>query len=665
MNMKKFIRPIFYLAALTVLAVVWACSHQDQNPQLVNVNNPGLTVDLGVGLWAWPLPMDYDLDGDNDLLVSCPDTPFNGLYFFENASGIHDKMPIFKQPIRIGPGEKNLQSCFVNGESRVLGQGVEYQNFRDSILSDPMVIFPKDNLEKRHARIRFSQWKFVDYENDGDLDLIAGIDDWGDYGWDDAYDSTGRWMKGPLHGYVYLIENQDGIYTNMGKLNAGGKPIDVYGAPSPNMEDFDGDGDLDLICGEFLDRLTWFENVGSRGKPEFATGRFLKNESGIIKMDLEMIIPVAIDWDKDGDCDLVVGDEDGRVAFVENTGAVEDNMPVFKCPVYFQQQPGLLKFGALATPFSIDWDSDGDEDLICGNTAGHIAFIENLDGKDAPKWNIPVLLEAGGKPIRIMAGENGSIQGPAEKKWGYATVTAADWDHDGLKDIIVNSIWGKVVWFKNIGTQNAPALAPMQPVLVDWQGEIPKPQWNWWNPDDMQLVTQWRTTPFAIDWNQDGLTDLIMLDHEGYLTYFERFERGGRYLLKPGQHIFHSIANSVFDNKNNVIVSSGGVLRLNNQEAGKSGRRKLCFADWDRDGDLDLLINSENIAWFENIGAENEKVLLKYNGNLFQTKLAGHTTSPTTVDWNKDGIPDLLIGAEDGHFYYYRNHIKKAFLKNE
>jgi hypothetical protein len=35
--------------------------------------------------------------------------------------------------------------------------------------------------------------------------------------------------------------------------------------------------------------------------------------------------------------------------------------------------------------------------------------------------------------------------------------------------------------------------------------------------------------------------------------------------------------------------------------------------------------------------------------------LAGHTTSPTVVDWNKDGIPDLLVGAEDGFLYYMRN----------
>ena len=69
------------------------------------------------------------------------------------------------------------------------------------------------------------------------------------------------------------------------------------------------------------------------------------------------------------------------------------------------------------------------------------------------------LLEADGREFRILAGESGSIQGPAEAKWGYTTLSVADWDHDGLLDLVVNSIWGKVVWFRNEGTAGAAKLA--------------------------------------------------------------------------------------------------------------------------------------------------------------------------------------------------------------
>ena len=43
-------------------------------------NHPGLVVDLGVGLWAWPLPADVNGDGHIDMVVNCPDKPYNGVY---------------------------------------------------------------------------------------------------------------------------------------------------------------------------------------------------------------------------------------------------------------------------------------------------------------------------------------------------------------------------------------------------------------------------------------------------------------------------------------------------------------------------------------------------------------------------------------------------------
>jgi hypothetical protein len=629
----------------------------DEGLNRVLYNNPSLIVDLGVGLWAWPLPMDFDNDGDMDLVVSCPDTPYNGTYFFENTSSEKMVMPVFKPAVRIGEGMKNLQVHGKDNKLRVTGRGSEYLNFREEIFSNEKGLPQAESIENNHQKIRFSQWKYVDYENDGDMDLLVGIDDWGDYGWDNAYDKRGNWTNGPLHGFVYLLENEGGTFGNPLKILAGGEPIDLYGAPSPNMEDFDGDGDLDLICGEFLDRLTWFENTGSRETPVFAEGRFLSNMDGMIKMDLEMIVPSAVDWDKDGDVDLVVGDEDGRVAFIENTGTVKNHMPMFKSPVYFQQEAEYVKFGALATPFSTDWDDDGDEDLIVGNSAGYIGFIENLDGGNPPKWASPIRLKSKGLEIRYLAGENGSIQGPAESKWGYTALSVADWDGDGLKDIIVNSIWGKIMWHKNIGSKGNPKLSEAKAIMMDWNSEpVPKPIWNWWDPGPTELVTQWRTTPFTVDWNNDGLIDLVMLDHEGYLAFFERFRDSEGLKLKSGRRIFYGVNGSEYTNKNKLVNSLPGPLRLNSGINGASGRRKIALVDWDLDGDLDLLVNGINAVLFENTGKEDGKVLMSYKGDISDRKLAGHTTSPTIVDWDNNGVPDVLLGAEDGFFYHMINY---------
>ncbi len=612
----------------------------------ISYNNPSLVVDLGVGLWAWPLPMDYDGDGDNDLVISCPDKPYNGTYFFENTQG-NVKMPLFAPALRLGNALRKAQVSFVDGKPRVLIPGKEVVHFKDRAKDFEIIeqIFPTDSIHSPKDKVRANQWKYCDYDGDGKQELAVGIGDWTDYGWDNAFDSDGNWTRGPLHGYVNIARaiepstNRDTVHIKY--LHAGEKRIDVYGMPSPNFEDFDGDGDLDLLCGEFIDKFTYFENIGTRTKPKYTAGRFLTYQGKTLKMDLCMIIPVALDWDKDGDIDLIVGQEDGRVALVENTGKVIDAMPQFLPPIFFKQQAQDVKFGALVTPHSIDWDADGDEDLICGNTAGYVGFIENLDGGNPPKWAEAVYLKADGKVIHIQAGPNGSIQGPCEAKWGYTTLNVADWNHDGLLDIVINSIWGKVLWYRNIGKPGDPKLAAAEPIEVEWTGKTPKPAWTWWEAKGKQLATQWRTTPVVIDLNKDNLNDLVMLDHEGYLAFFERTKKDGNLKLLPPKRIFKD--------------EQGKLLQLNARKAGKSGRRKLCFADWDLDGKLDLLLNGRNVHFYRNISDSSGEYKYKDMGLVDDRRLAGHTTSPTVVDWDKNGIPDLLIGAEDGFFYYMPN----------
>ncbi len=694
---------VFCFLNFTLLAFV-PVAQSGTSSEPIPYNNPGLVVDLGVGLWAWPLPMDYDRDGDLDLVVSCPDKPYRGTYFFENPgkgneNGSPTVYPIFQPGVRIAEGFTNVQISYIDGEPIVLTPGKIHPDFRGRQFAKPIKLPIPVKVDSRYKRIRANQWKLLDWEGDGDLDVIVGIGIWDDYGWDDAWDEKGHWTNGPLHGFVYLIENRAGNTPSSTAKNSlsdrlqdlatadfakprqltttDGNPIDVYGMPSPNFADFDGDGDRDLICGEFLDGFTWFENVGNEREPRFQPGRQLvqshpgqskpvPTQPVSLRMDLQMITPVAIDWDADGDLDLICGDEDGRVAFIELQQQSPHAMPLFAAPRYFSQQAKDVKFGALVTPFSIDWDQDGDDDLICGNTAGYIGWIENLGGGASPRWAAPrrlqeLLSESEEEQLDILrykAGPQGSIQGPCEAKWGYTAPVAADWNHDGRPDVITNGIWGKVTWHERT-EQGALRLA--QPIIAAYDTRKTKPDWNWWSPQGGELATQWRTTPYAIDWNGDGLTDLIMLDHEGYLAFFERKRSGKELALLPPRRIFKGIGHCEFDSRHRPVGNKrDDLLRLNAMRAGASGRRKFCLADWDGDGRLDLLVNSFNVHWLRNVRTDEEGFTwFEDKGPLDERVLAGHTTAPTTVDWDKNGIPDLLVGAEDGRLYYKQNPRRK------
>lgn len=80
-----------------------------------------------------------------------------------------------------------------------------------------------------------------------------------------------------------------------------------------------------------------------------------------------------------------------------------------------------------------------------------------------------------------------------------------------------------------------------------------------------------------------------MLDQQGYLT------------LRPAC----GAAQRIFIDEQNLPI------RLNPKSCGGSGRIKIAVADWDGDGRLDVLANSENAAWYRNCEERDGRVVLK------------------------------------------------------
>jgi len=521
---------------------------------------------------------------------------------------------------------------------------------------------------QKGARASFNDF-FVDMNGDGVRDCVRLYTDWTAYGEAGprckiVYDDKGRWATGQIQfdAYVFLREGTEKKGTWSAPQRLLPDAFDArwngpWGAGGAAFADYDGDGDADLVCGDFRSEIWYLENVGTKTEPTFALPRRARDTKGAeLEGDLCMMTLQGDDYDGDGKTDLLAAEEDGRISVFRNTGTLTaDRTPVFEPQRFCRQEADELKFGCLSTPFAVDWDGDGDQDLICGNSAGYIAFIENLSGEgvEHPKWAEPKLLTVKdpenakvegwlkGIVIQSRCGESNSPQGPAEAKWGYSVCTVADWDGDGFLDVMANDVKGSVVWFRNPGQKGTTILEAPQAVEVEWDGAQPVQPWDWREHPGKALRAPWRTTPLMVDWNKDGLVDLLLLDTEHHLSIYERAKTSdGKLVLKPPRTLLHNLAGKP--------ISVHG-------DRGGSGRRKLCVADWDGDGRLDILMSGGNVFAYLNRGEKDGKTVFEETRKLARKALSGHTNCPTAVDFNADGVPDIVTGGEDGNFYYLRN----------
>ncbi|XOV93800.1 MAG: FG-GAP repeat domain-containing protein [Bacteroidota bacterium] len=642
----------------------------DNQLHKLEYNNPGLLVDLDAGFKAVPMPMDFDGDGDLDLLISESGSyAESGIFYFENISG-NVAMPVFRRGMkvsferrRLGDDGSRFQVSNVNGSIHVLTPDrvrerlLIYKNVPQNVFWDENeVLLPDEGYDYLHNCK--TEWKLVDLDGDGIHDLVAVATR------DNNKAYRGKVAKAAANvdfvtdgkSHVIFLKNirtdETPRYENPKRiLEADGSSLATGLSLMPMFADYDNDGDLDFISigkNEENFDIDWnndffiyHENIGTPSNYKFTKGVALKHNELPIQTESRATIHLtAIDWDKDGFIDMLGGDEDGKISYMRNTGKIVNGIPQFSPPVFIQQEAKYVDFGALTAPRIFDWDNDGLEDILSGNGVGHIGFIKNLGGK-APKWDAPKLLEIDGKPIRLI--QNEALPNTEQPIWGYTTIDVGYWDEDDLPDILANEHNGNIVFIKNIGTKNAPKLATPEPLEVVWEGEPLKPAWVPGVSEDNELLAPWRTSPFIMDYNKDGLNDLVIMDHEGYLAVYLRKKENGKLLLTHPQR--------------NFVFPDGEPILINQRPGKSSGRLKITFHDWDGDGLEDLIVASKPaVDWMKNMGTKDGKTVLQYMGRVLSVTLMGHTDGPVVSDFNKDGIPDLVVGTETGTFYYWQRH---------
>ena len=167
-----------------------------------------------------------------------------------------------------------------------------------------------------------------------------------------------------------------------------------------------------------------------------------------------------------------------------------------------ETNPKRALTGHCTSAAAVDWDNDGDHDLILGSYSNGKLFLRANEGS-RQKSAFAQTNEA------IVVGEV-----PAVIKGGVASIRIADWNQDGLFDIICGGLSGGVFMFENSGKAGLPEFNLMT-VLVE---PLP-PKAGSQNPKKVKRVGSKDDQPIApgstfnieiADYDNDGDLDLLV-----------------------------------------------------------------------------------------------------------------------------------------------------------
>ncbi len=455
---------------------------------------------------------------------------------------------------------------------------------------------------------KYAKPAFADVDDDGDLDLL-----YGEYG-----------------GGVYYYRNNAGSFTEITGVGNPFDGIDPGGFASPFFADVDDDGDPDLLIGELMGVIYYWENDGGT----FTEQTDADNPFNGIDVGTRAV-PYMMDYDNDGDLDLFVGDKYGTLSYFENDGGtftkltggdnpLSEVVPDTACaPVlmdvdidndldlvlgdgsfdylrYFENEEGSYNekrgtlnpfegiwVGSAAAPVLADLDDDGDNDMIISNIFGELFYYENVNGDFIPVQEVD-------NPF------SGLVPGT------YATPFIADEDGDGDLDLLAGISDGTIVYYINDGGS-----------YVELTGTN-----NPFNDIDIGGYA----APFMIDYDGEGDLDLFIGNNAGTISYYKNVE--GNYVEQTG-------ANNPCDG-----IDVGTFSRP-------------YFIDYDDDDDLDIFIgsdSSDDVKYYENDGGS---FVERTGTDNPLSEVSANYPAIYFNDTDGDGDKDFYVGHYNGNIFYY------------
>ena len=657
------------MSRLSLVVALVACAVRADEQGLVSGAALSVRTRDGVGLLAAPRAITTKPVGvatvfggkRPDLFAAAPTGVEQALLLYRWVRDASDGAPVFAPPVRIvhpfgAKAPPDSGTVFQDASGDVIGLWMEEKTLHRCRFDRDALAF----VETARAEITglprpASSLAVIRQTTDG-LDLAAACYNGAKYRPEgDArrldyvlYDGSGAFRgKWPRSGLYRFRVSADGTALAAPAQLFSPSANELLGGVRLTAVSYLGEPGPTVIAGASIGNFYAFD----ADRPQAKAKRPLMGPDGVsLRHPIIGNAPVAYPNGASQAADLIAGGE-GALFYYAFSGAHDaESRPLYRAAQPVWQEQATLYAGSLAVPCVTDWDGDGAHDLVVGNSEGRVLFFKNSGTDRDPRFGLGEAVCAGGQPIHVQPGYTG-IQGPFENRWGYTAPAVADWNGDGLPDLLLSGATARHEVFLNVGTRAAPQLAAGRTLYCD----------------GLELHGTWRVRPGVA--RLGGRWAYVIQDDANAFRLYWRtddlnVEDGGPLLMEDGSAIT-SQTPAAFDSP------------------GQRGRSKICVADWDGDGVQDLIVGTAKrgcipspetgLPWALRTTKENglQLLFLRNAGTdaaprfqrpkLFQFRgkdlyLGGHSNAPMVCPFGDTSRgPNLLVGAEDGRIYFFKH----------
>jgi hypothetical protein len=244
-----------------------------------------------------------------------------------------------------------------------------------------------------------------------------------------------------------------------------------------------------------------------------------------------------------------------------------------------------------------------------------------------------------GAEPELKAGAKLMLRGSRQQGWAAPEV--ADWDNDGLNDVVVGHSSGALFVYLNRGVGKTGITFERRSISRrDGFANGGVPIWAWrFNKATCVCPGPGRISPRVVDWDNDGKKDLVIGDGRGAQTRIWRNVGTDKTPVFSTHHLHY-------------LPPDAGIRPYHETV-------QPCIADWNADGNKDLIMGrNRGVYVYLNEGTDaapkfdfDRSRLGAKIRNVFPTE----RLSPAFVDWDADGKRDLVVGSQQGEVWFVRN----------